>query len=131
LVSFYCFELSLINELAIAVQMEIIIMTLTRKSFYLRVQSSDTWVDNVKEKIFDEEKLPVHQQTLLFANKRLEDGRTLADYNIRDKSTIDLVHCLIAGLDDDITTSKSRQQSTSSTATTHNPYHENNHRINR
>jgi ubiquitin-large subunit ribosomal protein L40e len=94
LVSFYCFELSLINELAIAVQMDIIIMTLTRRTFFLRVQSSDT-IDNVKEKIFDEEKLPVHQQILLFAKKRLEDGRTLADYNIKDKSTIDLIHRLV------------------------------------
>jgi hypothetical protein len=49
----------------------------------------------VKEKIFDEEKLLVHQQILLFAKKRLEDGRTLADYNIKDKSTIDLIHRLV------------------------------------
>jgi ubiquitin len=80
--------------LAIAVQMEIFIMTLTRRSFSLRVNSSDT-ILNVKEKILYKDGTPVHNQRLVFDDKQLEDNLTLANYNIQEKSTIHLVLRLI------------------------------------
>jgi ubiquitin C len=84
--------------------MQIFIKQITGRTFVLKVESSDT-VHGVKEMIHQVEGIPVRLQRLLFSERdkqdifmerNMEDSHTLADYNIKDNSTLKLLLRLLS-----------------------------------
>ena len=59
-------------------------------SIALQVESDITMAD-IKGKIYMEEGIPECNQTLIYDGKKVEDGRTLSDYNIEKEALLHLV----------------------------------------
>ena len=69
---------------------EIFVKMGSGKTFTLEVIPDDR-IEDVKLKIQNKEGILIDQQCLIFGGRELEDSRTLRDYNIVLKSTVDLI----------------------------------------
>ena len=89
--------------------LDIFIKTLTGKTTTVKIKLSLT-VEHLKSIVQVKEGVPPDQQRLIYRGRPLEDGRTLADYNVKnDYCTLHLVQRLCGGggpaiftLDDDV-----------------------------
>ena len=70
--------------------MQIFIKTLVGRTITLDVEQNNT-IRDVKEKIQDKEGIESFSIILIFAGKKLEHDKTLADYNIQKESTLHLI----------------------------------------
>lgn len=71
--------------------LEIFVQVRSREIVTLEVDSSDT-IGNLKEKIKDKKGFPAEEQRLFFQGKtELKDDRTVSDYNIQNKSIVNLL----------------------------------------
>ena len=61
----------------------------TGKVIELEVAETDT-VEEVKSRIAESDDIPVEQQRLLLGDVQLEDGKTLADYNLQSGAVLNL-----------------------------------------
>ena len=84
-----CMVLLLLPMTAKAMEIYVDVNITGVAAFTLEAESGDS-ITGVKEKIHAETGYPVTQQILMFAGKLLEDGRTLADYNIQKEVTLTL-----------------------------------------
>ena len=69
--------------------LEIFVQVMHQEIITLEVDSSDT-IGNLKEKIEDKKGFPAEEQLLFFQREKLKDDRTVSDYNIQNKSTVNL-----------------------------------------
>eukprot|EP00051_Salpingoeca_urceolata_P028367 m.5699 g.5699 ORF g.5699 m.5699 type:complete len:359 (-) comp2441_c0_seq2:414-1490(-) len=76
--------------------MSIFVKTLTGRVYEFEVAGSQPIWD-VKVQIYNEYGVPPHELRLIFAGHELEEGHTLSDYGVEEKSTLDLLLRLRGG----------------------------------
>ena len=84
-----CMVLTLVPVSASAMTIYVDLSITGAASLTLEVESGDS-IENVKAKIKDETGYPEAFQVLKYEGEVLENGRTLADYNVQKESTIKL-----------------------------------------
>lgn len=85
----FCMMMSFMPMMASAIEIYIDLKIVGQANLTLEVVSGDS-IDNIKEKIRDKTGFSPDAQRLFFGEKELENGRTMADYNIHKESTLSL-----------------------------------------
>ena len=85
----FCMMMSFVPMMASAIEIYIDLEIVGQANLTLEVVSGDS-IDNVKEKIRDKTGFSPDAQRLFLGEKELENGRTMADYNIQKGSTLRL-----------------------------------------
>ena len=70
--------------------MIIFVKTILGKLIKIEVEPNDT-IRNVKEKVLYAEGIPLEQQNIYFAGRKLEDEKRLEDYNIKEECTLQVM----------------------------------------
>ena len=85
----FCMMMSFVPMMANAIEIYIDLTIVGQANLTLEVVSGDS-IDNIKEKIQEKTGFSPDAQRLFLGEKELENGRTLADYNIQKESTLRL-----------------------------------------
>ena len=85
----FCMMMSFVPMMASAIEIYIDLTIVGQANLSLEVVSGDS-IDNIKEKIQEKTGFSPDAQRLFLGEKELENGRTLADYNIQKESTLRL-----------------------------------------
>ena len=85
----FCMMMSFVPMMASAIEIYIDLTIVGQANLTLEVEQGDS-IDNIKEKIQEKTGFSPDAQRLFFGEKELENGRTLADYNIHKESTLNL-----------------------------------------
>ena len=85
----FCMMMSFVPMMASAIEIYIDLTIVGQANLTLEVVSGDS-IDNIKEKIQEKTGFSPDAQRLFLGEKELENGRTLADYNIQKESTLRL-----------------------------------------
>lgn len=70
--------------------MQIFVKSPTGETIILDVEASET-ISDIKSKLENKLEIPTNQQTLIYAGKKLDAEKSLADYNIQKQSTLQLL----------------------------------------
>ena len=85
----FCMMMSFVPMMASAIEIYIDLEIVGQANLTLEVVSGDS-IDNIKEKIQEKTGFSPDAQRLFLGEKELENGRTMADYNIQKGSTLRL-----------------------------------------
>ena len=85
----FCMMMSFVPMMASAIEIYIDLEIVGQANLTLEVVSGDS-IDNIKEKIQEKTGFSPDAQRLFLGEKELENGRTMADYNIQKESTLRL-----------------------------------------